>query len=417
MMAINIHVPLVLRLARQYTDRSDDRYSGLNILIVKAYGESEFWLSGGKVILIFILFAFTFVTMVGGNPQNDPYGFRYWNNPGAFAEYLHTGKLGQFEGFLAALWQAAFTCIGPEYISLSAAEAKHPRIYIKTAFKTAYWRFGVFFIGSALCVGIIVAYNDPVLISESSGTGAASSPYIIAMNNLGIDVLPHIVNALLVTSVLSAGNTCVYASSRSLYGLALDGKAPRILRKCTKGGIPIYCFAVVMAFSFLSFLQLSSSSATVLTLLVQLLSGGAVINFIVMPGTYIFFHRAWKHQGRDSSSLPYKGWFQPWCAYISFVWMTCIAFCHGYTSFKPWNVTEFFTNYTMILLGIVTFSSWKFIKRTSVVRPEEADLQWDGDRITAYEEAASVNDPPNSFWMEMILRPQWKNRQSVKPAD
>ena len=96
--------------------------------------------------------------------------------------------------------------------------------------------------------------------------------------------------------------------------------------------------------------------------------------------------------------------------------MTYIAFYHGYSSFKPWNVTEFFTNYTMILLGIVTFSSWKFIKRTSVVRPEEVDLRWDGDRITAYE-AASVNDPPNSFWMEMFLRLQWENRQSVKPAD
>ena len=237
------------------------------------------------------------------------------------------------------------------------------------------------------------------------------------MNNLGVDVLPHIVNVLLVTTVLLAGNTYVYATSRSLYGLALDGKAPRIIHKCTKRGIPIYCFVVVMAFAFLSFLQLSSSSATVLTLLVQLLSGGAVTNFIVMSSTYIFFHRAWKHQGRDPSNLPYKGWFQPWCGYIAFVWMTCIAFCHGYSSFKPWNVTEFFTHYTMILLGIVTFSSWKLIKRTSIVRPEEADLQWDGDRITAYEEAASVNDPPNGFWTETFVFHRWKSRQSVTPVD
>lgn len=42
----------------------------LNILAVRGYGEAEFWLSGGKVILIFILFAFTFITMVGGNPHH-----------------------------------------------------------------------------------------------------------------------------------------------------------------------------------------------------------------------------------------------------------------------------------------------------------------------------------------------------------
>jgi amino acid transporter len=109
---------------------------------VKAYGEAEFWLSGGKVILIMILFAFTFVTMVGGNPKHDAYGFRYWNNPGAFAEYRTTGALGRLEGFLAALWSASFTVVGPEYVSMVAAEAKRPRTYIKSAFKTMYIRFG-----------------------------------------------------------------------------------------------------------------------------------------------------------------------------------------------------------------------------------------------------------------------------------
>lgn len=80
----------------------------LNVLAVRAYGEAEFWLSGGKVILIFMLFAFTFVTMVGGNPQHDAYGFRYWKNPGAFAAYdpsggVASGSLDKFQGFLAAL--------------------------------------------------------------------------------------------------------------------------------------------------------------------------------------------------------------------------------------------------------------------------------------------------------------------------
>jgi hypothetical protein len=75
----------------------------LNILAVKAYGEAEFWLSGGKVILIFLLFSFTFVTMVGGNPQHDAYGFRYWNKPGAFAEHLSSGAIGRFEALPSAL--------------------------------------------------------------------------------------------------------------------------------------------------------------------------------------------------------------------------------------------------------------------------------------------------------------------------
>lgn len=65
--------------------------------------------------------------MVGGNPQDDAYGFSYWQNPGAFAEYRSVGNIGRFEGFLAALWAASFAYVGPEYISTIAAEAKHTR--------------------------------------------------------------------------------------------------------------------------------------------------------------------------------------------------------------------------------------------------------------------------------------------------
>lgn len=146
--------------------------SAINILAVRAYGEAEFWLSGGKFFLIVILFCFTFITMVGGNPQGDAYGFRNWQVEGApFAVTHSTGSLGRFEGFLACWWSAGFTVVGPEYISMVAAEAKRPRIYIKTAFKTVYWRFGIFFILGALCVGIVVPYSMSRHLILSGGRG------------------------------------------------------------------------------------------------------------------------------------------------------------------------------------------------------------------------------------------------------
>jgi yeast amino acid transporter len=259
-------------------------YALLNVLAVKLYGEAEFWLSGGKVILIFLLFSFTFVTMVGGNPQGDAYGFRYWNNPGAFAEYISTGSLGRFEGFLSALWSASFTVVGPEYISMVSAEAKRPRIYIKAAFKTVYWRFGLFFIGGALFVGIVLPYNDPNLVKVlgggSGGGTAAASPYVIAMRNMGISGLPHFVNALLVTSIFSAGNTYTYCATRSLYGLALEGRAPKIFASCSKSGVPVYAFFIVMIFPCLAFLQLGNGSAVVLQWLTNLITAGGVINYM-----------------------------------------------------------------------------------------------------------------------------------------
>lgn len=379
--------------------------SALNVLAVRAYGEAEFWLSGGKVILIFMLFSFTFITMVGGNPQGDAYGFRYWNNPGAFAEYLSSGSLGRFEGFLAALWSAAFTVVGPEYIAMVAAEAKRPRVYIKAAFKTVYIRFGIFFIGGALAVGIVCAHNDPTLVSildggDGGGT-AAASPYVIAMNNLGIGVLPHITNALMLTSIFSAGNTYTYCATRTLYGLALEGRAPRFLRKCSKKGVPFYCFLVVMCFPFLSFLQVSNGSSTVLTWLVALITAGGIIDFMVMSATYLCFYRACQVQGLDRKTLPYYGYFQPYCAWISLVWLSFVCLFFGYASFKPtFSVETFFSNYTMVGVAPILYVFWKVFKKTKFVKSDEADLVWERPLVDLYE--ASFTSPPVGFWTEMM---------------
>ncbi|KAI5263177.1 putative amino acid permease [Aureobasidium subglaciale] len=395
------HNPLAITQCRYPMQQ---RYHILNVLAIKVFGEAEFWLSGGKVILIFIVFSFTFITMVGGNPQHDAYGFRNWKT-NAFKEWRSEGTLGQFEGFCAALWSASFCVTGPEYISMVSAEARRPRIYIKNAFKTVYWRFALFFMGGALAVGIVLSSTDPtltgIITGETSGSGtAAASPYVIAMKNMGINGLPHLVSALLVTSIFSAGNTYTFCATRSLYGMALEGRAPKALRYCTKSGVPLVCFAIVMVFPCLAFLQVSNGSNVVLGWLINLVTAGGVINYLVMCITYIFFYRACKAQALDRNTLPYKGWFQPYSAYLGAAWMTMIVFCYGYTSFAPFSVDNFFIYYTLLLLAPVTYFGWKLIKRTRIIPALEVDLVWERPTIDAYEQ--TFIDPPQSFWGEML---------------
>jgi amino acid transporter len=369
--------------------------SACNVLAVKAYGEAEFWLSGGKVLLILILYSFTFITMVGGNPQKDAYGFRYWKNPGPIPG---AGTLPRFEGFLSALWAASFCVVGPEYISMVAGEAKRPRVYITNAFKTVYFRFGAFFILGALCVGIVLPSNDPELsqVVTAGEKSAAASPYVIAMKNLKIGGLPHLVNALLITSIFSAGNTYTYCATRSLYSLAIEGRAPKFLRKCTKNGVPIYCFLVVMIFPFLSFLQLSDSAAKVLTWLTNIITAGGLINYIVMCGTYIHFHKACKAQGLDRKTLPYCGWFQPYGTWVALIFEIVVVLVYGYSTFKGgFSIELFFTYYTMVGLAPIFFVFWKLLKRTKWRSPATIDLVWDAPLIDAYE--ASFITPPSKF--------------------
>ncbi|KNG87602.1 hypothetical protein ANOM_005437 [Aspergillus nomiae NRRL 13137] len=385
-------------------------YAILSIFGVKVYGEAEFWGSRGKITLLIMLFLFTFITMVGGNPQHDAFGFRAWRDPGPMAEYLHTGSLGRFEGLLAALWTASFTIMGPEFINLLAAEAKRPRIYIKNAFKIIYYRFFFVYILAAISVGILVAYNDPTLVlvflTNGGGSTEAASPFILAMQNMKVAGFPHLINAPLITTIFSAGNTYMYCASRSLYGLSLDGRAPRLLKKCTNNGVPIYCVIVVMCFPLLSLLSLGNGSSQALTWLTNLITAGAIIDYIVICVTYIFFYRACQAQSVDRNTFPYLGHFQPYSAWIGLVGECLIVIFYGYSSFIPWDVSNFFTHYTMLILAPVLYFSWKIFWRTRVVRPEEADLIWERPMIDAYE--AGLTSPPKGFWAEILETVGWR---------
>jgi len=366
-------------------------YALINIFAVQWYGETEFWLSIGKILLIFIVYSFTLVTMCGGNPQHEAYGFSHWNDPAPFKEYIHTGDLGRFQGLLAGVFLAGGVICGPEFISMVAGEARSPRKDMSIAFKTMYWRFTVFFLCGALAVGIVLPANDPNLTAVWDGSGgksgAGSSPYVIAMSNMNIQGLPHLCNFLLCTSIFSAGNSYVYCATRSLYGLALSGHAPKFLRQVTRHGIPIWCFLIAIAFSCLSFLQISSGSGVVLTWLVYIITAAQQLDYIYMCITYLFFKRALKVQGIDRKTLPYVGWNTTFCAYWGLGGCLFVVIMQGYQVFYPslWDVGDFFSWYCMLIVAVVFYPGWKLIKRTRLIKPKDADLVWERPVIDAYE--------------------------------
>lgn len=105
-------------------------------------------------------------------------------------------------------------------------------------------------------------FNSARLLDALSGTHtAAASPFVLAIKNAGIPVLPHIINAVILTSAFSAGNSDLYTSSRTLYALAIEGKAPKIFARCTKSGLPHYAVGFTALFGLLSYLNLSSGSS------------------------------------------------------------------------------------------------------------------------------------------------------------
>lgn len=98
-----------------------------NYLGIELFGELEFWLSSFKVIIIVGIIIFSLVIACGGGPGGDAPGFRYWHNPGAFAELYAEGALGKFLGFWSVMVNATFAYLGTELVGVTAGEAQNPR--------------------------------------------------------------------------------------------------------------------------------------------------------------------------------------------------------------------------------------------------------------------------------------------------
>ncbi|KAF7860880.1 hypothetical protein EAF04_008398 [Stromatinia cepivora] len=377
-------------------------YGFINIFAVRWYGESEFYLAMGKVLLIVGLIVFTFITMIGGNPLHDRFGFRFWSNPGAFAELYKTGSLGRFLGFLNCLIQASFTIAGPDYVSMAAGEAQNPRVVMPKAFNGVFYRLTAFFVLGSLAVGILVPYDDQELKDAFTNglPGAAASPYVVAMNRLRIRILPDIVNAMVLGAAFSAGNSYVYCASRSLFGLALEGKAPKFLTKCTKQGVPIYCVGVTLAIALLSFLQVSNNAAVVLQWFVNLVTASQLINFSVMAYTFICWKRACDAQGLNRDTLPHKSFWQPFSAYYALTGCFIMTFVSGYPVFLPgsWDIPTFLFSYAMIGVFPIIFIGWKMVKKTKWLKPHEVILRT--QEVEEIEEYTRnyVERPPRTRW-------------------
>ncbi|CCH41991.1 General amino acid permease [Wickerhamomyces ciferrii] len=292
---------------------------------------------------------------------------------------------------MSAMNMACLTVCGPEYLAMVAGETgQETRKVLSKSFKTVFYRLAVFYVLGSLSVGVVIASNDKTLVrlaAEGGGSNGAFLPYVIAMNNMKIKILPHIVNALCVTSAFSAGNSYTFCSTRSLLALSKNGFAPKFLQYCTKNGVPIYCVGVTFCFALLSLLQLGASTGKVLSWIINIVASAQVLNYCMMSITYLGFWRACKAQGIDRSKFKYRSWFQPYTAIFGMILTACMVGAMGYISLMPgrWDISTFLTSYLMVLLDIVVYSGYKLIKRTKMIKPEEADLFTGLDEVEQHE--------------------------------
>jgi amino acid transporter len=352
----------------------------VNLLGVRVFGELEFWFSSIKVIALIGLLLMGIIIDLGGNPQHDRIGFRYWQSPnGPMGSYLlnqvHNEKTAIFLGFWAVLTNALFAYMGTELIGVTVGEAENPRKNIPIAIRRTFWRILVFYIGGVFVIGLIVPRTDTHLFTATKQkTGAAASPFVVATTLVGIKTLNHVINAAILIFVMSAANSDLYIGSRTLYGLAVEGKAPAIFKRVNRMGVPVPALILCTAFCGLVFLNVKSSGAKVFGWFVNLVSAFGALTWMSILYSHLRFMKALKAQGMSRDDLPFKAPFQPYGTYFAFISTAIITFFKGFDSFLPWKADGFFTNYVALPTFFFLWLGYKLYYGTKMLRPEEVDL-------------------------------------------
>merc|ERR1711939_880527 len=369
---------------------------GLNFLPVAFYGETEFWFACSKVIMMVGLLILSFILFWGGVPSQDSrLGFRYWQDPGAAKPVTLDGDIGLFISFWVTLVNCVFPFVfAPELIIVTAGEMQSPRRNLPKAAKRYFYRLIGFYVLGVLAIGVTCPSNDPRL--TDGGAGAGSSPFVVAIANAGIDVLPSIVNAVILISAWSSGNSFLYMSVRSLYSLAVQGSAPRIFKTCNRWGVPYMAVSVSSLFCGLAYLNVASSGSTVFAWFVNLTNTWGMTSWVCCMIIFLRFRKACDTQGVRS---PYRNWFQPYGAYIAMVMFTLLCLISGFTVFFPskWSASSFLTAY----IGIPIFFLMYFGHRIWFWRDAWA---WDPAEIdmkTGLQEVIDAERPPQ-------VRKGWK---------
>ncbi|KAK6219059.1 Sphingolipid C9-methyltransferase 1 [Pestalotiopsis sp. IQ-011] len=262
----------------------------LNMTAVSVFGEAEFWFASIKILTIIGLIILGIILFFGGGPNHDPLYFRYWSHPGTFNTYLVGGETGRFLGVWYATIRAAFSFIlSPELLTMTAGECEAPRRNIPKASRRFIYRLLAFYVLGTLVIGVTIRFDDGALLNaiNQSASNAAASPYVIAIQNAGIPVLNHIMNAVILTSAWSSGNSFLYAASRMLYGMACSGDAPKIFSRCAKSGVPCYAVLASFCLGFLAFLNVSNAGGQVFNWLTSIVVGNGFISWIAILITYL----------------------------------------------------------------------------------------------------------------------------------
>ncbi|MED3649591.1 amino acid permease [Heyndrickxia sporothermodurans] len=337
---------------------------GLNVLSVKGYGEGEYWFSFIKVATI-IIFIIVGILMIFGIMKGNAVGFKNFTIGDA---PFHGGLLAVIGVFLTA----GFSFQGTEIVGVAAGESENPRENVPKAIKSVFWRILLFYVLAILVIGLIIPYTTKTLQSED----IMVSPFTLVFKKAGLAFAASLMNAVILTAVLSAGNSSLYASTRILYAMAKEGQAPKFFGKLNKRGVPVAALIATTLVGMLAFLASAFGDGAIY---IWLLNAAGITGFIFWLGiaaSHYRFRKAYIAQGHSLKQLPYKAKLYPFGPIFALIVGLIVIIAQDYQAFlgDKINWMDLIAAYLGIPLFLIMWLGYKFIKKTKVVPLKECKI-------------------------------------------
>lgn len=337
----------------------------INIVSVKTFAESEYWMSMIKVVTV-IIFLILGALMIffgfNGKPSVGLGNFTYKSAP----------FVGGMPAILSVFVVAGFSFQGTELIGITAGESATPEKSIPKAIKQVFWRILLFYVVAMFIIGAIIPYTSPKLLG-SSVQDIAISPFTLVFDQVGLPAAADVINLVILIAVLSAANSGMYAATRMLWSMGETKFAPKIFAKTSNRGIPIFSLLATGLFGLL-ILLVSIVGKDIYQLLVAASGLTGFIAWLGIAWSHYRFRKAFIVQKKDLSVLKYKAPLYPFGPIMAIVLGIVVIFGQDINSLINFNWFNLLISYMSIPLFIGFYTYYKIKYKTKFVKLEDIEL-------------------------------------------
>ena len=346
---------------------------GLNALSARGFGESEFWFAAIKVVTVLIFIGVGLMMVVGILQGGSPEGI--WGNVANFS-IGDAPFAGGFAALIGVAMVVGFSFQGTELIGIAAGESEDPAKNVPRAIRKVFWRILLFYVFAILIIGLLIPYTDPKLLKNQLGD-IAVSPFTLVFERAGLLSAAALMNAVVLTSVLSAGNSGMYASTRMLYALAKQNMAPKVFAKVDARGVPVMALLATTVIATLCFFTNVFSPKAVYIWLLNLSGMCGFVAWLGIAVSHYRFRKGCEVQNYDLNQLPYRAAAFPFGPVFAFVLCLIITLGQNYENFMSGNIdwVGAVATYIGLPLFLIIWFGYKFVKGTRIVAYKDMDVQ------------------------------------------